>query len=296
MKTTPMLTVLTLAMAILGSQPAAADDAVVAKVGTREVKASEISPYLSSLRPAERTALAQNKEELARFVRAILLREAVLAEASSAGWEKKPEVVAALARTRDQFLVESYLVEVSKVPADYPSEEEIKKTYEAEKDKLTLPRRYELSQIYIAGQPGDAATKKKADDLAGQLKGRPDDFGRLARENSNEQASAPRDGKIGWLPEDKIAPEIRQAISGLSKSQITAAVAGRDGYHIVRVDDLRPAGPATFDEVRNELAGLLRERRAALNREAHMAALLERQPVSVNEIALDALAATPATN
>jgi parvulin-like peptidyl-prolyl isomerase len=291
-----MLTVLTLAMAILGSQPAAADDAVVAKVGTREVKASEISPYLSSLRPAERTALSQNKEELARFVRAILLREAVLAEASSAGWEKKPEVVAALARTRDQFLVESYLAEVSKVPADFPSEEELKKTYEAEQDKLTVPRRYELSQIYIAGQPGDAATKKKADDLAGQLKGRPDDFGRLARENSNEKASASRDGKIGWLPEDQIAPEIRQAVSGLSKGQITAAVAGRDGYHIVRVDDLRPAGPATFDEVRNELAGLLRERRAALNREAHMAALLERQPVSVNEIALDALAATPVTN
>ncbi|MFZ4483320.1 MAG: peptidylprolyl isomerase [Chthoniobacterales bacterium] len=294
MKPNHMIPVLTLAMAILGSQPAAADDAVVAKVGSREIKAAEISPYLAALRPDERTALFANKEELARFVRAILLRQAVLQEATEAGWDKRPEVVTGLARTRDQFVVESYLAEVAKVPADYPSEDELKKTYEAEKEKLTVPRRFELSQIYIAGQPGDAAAKKKADELAAQLKGRPDDFGRLARENSNEQASAARDGKIGWLPEDQIAPEIRKAISGLSKGQITPAVEGRDGYHIVRVDEVRAAGPASFEEVRKDLASLLRERRAAQNREAHISTLLERQPVSVNEIALDALNAAPA--
>jgi hypothetical protein len=33
----------------------------------------------------------------------------------------------------------------------------------------------------------------------------------------------------------------------------------------------------------------LRNQRAALNRESHVANLLQRQPVSVNELALDAL-------
>jgi peptidylprolyl isomerase len=294
MKNQSMIPVLTLAMAILGTNPAAADDAVVAKVGSREVKASEVSPYLATLRPAERAALAKNKDELARFVRLILLRDVVLNEAASAGWDKKPEVVAALSQVRDQYLVESYLAEVSQVPADYPSEDEIKKTYEAEKGKLALPRRYELSQIFLAASGDKAAAKKQADELAAQLKGRPDDFGRLAREKSSDQVSAARDGKIGWLPEDKIAPEIRQAINPLTKGQITAAVEGRDGFHILRVDEVRAAGPATFEEVRNELASLLRERRAALNREAYMTTLLDRQPVSLNEIALDSLTVAPA--
>lgn len=290
MKNPSMIPILTLAMAMLGPHDAPAQDAVVAKVGSREVKASEISPYLNDLSPADRTALGKNKEEISRFVRLILMREAVLQDAAAAGWDKRPEVVAALGRVRDQYLMESYLAEVAKVPADYPPESEVKQAYEAAKDKLKLPRRYELSQIFIAADDrGKDAARKKVDDIAAQLKSAPGDFARLARENSNEPASAAKDGKIGWLAEDSIAPEIRKAVAGLAKGQISAPIEGRGGYHIVKVDSVREAGPASFDEAKSELAGLLRNRRAVSNREAHLATLLQRQPVSVNELALDAL-------
>jgi hypothetical protein len=55
------------------------------------------------------------------------------------------------------------------------------------------------------------------------------------------------------------------------------------------VDDAREAGLAPFDEVKGELTNLLRNRRMVLNRESHVASLLERQPVSVNELALESL-------
>lgn len=294
MRTTTMIPALTLAMAMLGQSPAAADD-VVAKVGTREVKASEIAPYLKDLRPAEREALVQDKAELARFVRLVLLREAVLQDAAAAGWEKKPEVVAALARVRDQFLVESYLAEVAKVPDDFPSDDDLRKAYEAGKDQLKVPRRYELSQIFIAAEAGDkAAAKKRADEIAAQVKASPADFGKLAKANSNEAASAPREGKIGWLAEDQITPEIRKAVVGGTKGQIYGPVEGAGGYHIIRVDDVREAGTATFDEVRQSLTNLLRQQRAAQNRDAHVGTLLQRQPVSVNELALESLKSSAA--
>jgi hypothetical protein len=44
-----------------------------------------------------------------------------------------------------------------------------------------------------------------------------------------------------------------------------------------------------LDEVKGEIAALLRNQRAALNRETHVSTLLQRQPVSVNELALEAL-------
>jgi len=291
MKNIQMIPALTLAMAMLGQNPAsAADEAVVAKVGSREVKASEVRPYLADLRPAERDALLQNKAELARFVRLVLLREAVLQDASGAGWEKKPEVIAALARVRDQYLVESYLAEVSKVPDGFPSEDDLRKAYEGGKEQLQVPKRFELSQIFIAADAGDkAAAKKRADEIAAQLKASPGDFGKLAKANSNEAASAPREGKIGWLTEDQITPEIRKAVAGLSKGQTTPVVEGAAGYHIVRVDDVREAGTATFDEVRQTLTNLLRQQRAEQNRDAHIASLVQRQPVSVNELALESL-------
>jgi peptidylprolyl isomerase len=266
-----------------------ADNSVVAKVGSREIKASEIQPYLDALPAPERGALLADKAELGRFVRGILVRQAVLQDATAAGWDKKPETVAGLSRVRDQYLVESYLVEVGKVPADYPADDEVKRVYEAEKDRLQMPKRYELSQIFIAADEDKASAQKRAAEIAAKAKDRPADFGTLAKANSNDAASAARDGKLGWLAEESIAPEIRKGVVGLSKGQISAPIEGRSGYHVIKVDDVRDAGVAPFDEVKAELTNLLRNRRMALNRESHVASLLERQPVSVNELALESL-------
>jgi peptidylprolyl isomerase len=291
MKTPTMPTLITLvAMAAFGpASPLQADDAVVAKIGAREVTAAEIRPYLDGLTAADRTALTADKAALTRFVRSILVNRSVLQDAVEAGWDKKPQTVAGLARLRDQYLVESYLAEVGKVPDDYPSDEEVQKVYAAEKESLQLPRRYRVSQIFIADDGDKEATRKRAQEIADTLKDEPGEFAALAKRNSNDTASAARGGDLGWLAEAEITPEIRTAVAGLSKGEISAPVAGRSGFHILLLQDKREAGPAPLDEVKGELANLLRNQRAALNRETHVSTLLQRQPVSVNELALEAL-------
>ena len=291
MKTPTMPTLITLvAMAAFGpASPLQADDAVVAKIGTREVTAAEVRPYLDGLTAADRTALTADKAALTRFVRSILVNRSVLQDAIEAGWDKKPQTVAGLARLRDQYLVESYLAEVGKVPDDYPSDEEVQKVYAAEKESLQLPRRYRVSQIFIAEEGDKEATRKRAQEIADTLKDEPGEFAALAKRNSNDTASAARGGDLGWLAEAEITPEIRTAVAGLSKGEISAPVAGRSGFHILLLQEKREAGPAPLDEVKGELANLLRNQRAALNRETHVSTLLQRQPVSVNELALEAL-------
>jgi peptidylprolyl isomerase len=291
MKTPTMPTLITLvAMAAFGpASPLQADDAVVAKIGDREVTAAEVRPYLDGLTAADRTALTADKAALTRFVRSILVNRSVLQDAVEAGWDKKPQTVAGLARLRDQYLVESYLAEVGKVPDDYPSDEEVQKVYAAEKESLQLPRRYRVSQIFIADDGDKEATRKRAQEIADTLKDEPGEFAALAKRNSNDTASAARGGDLGWLAEAEITPEIRTAVADLSKGEISAPVAGRSGFHILLLQDKREAGPAPLDEVKGELANLLRNQRAALNRETHVSTLLQRQPVSVNELALEAL-------
>lgn len=287
-----MINTLLLAFSLFGSSTASGSGAVVAKMGDREVKASEIAPYLRDLSTPERAALAADKAELGRFVRLVLLREALLQEASAAGWEKKPEVQAGLDRVREQYIVDSYLGEVAKVPEDFPSDAEIKQVYEAEKERLQVPQRHELSQIFIAFGEDKEAARKKAGELHTTLQDEPGEFAALAQRNSDDAASAPRGGKLGWLAADNITPEIRGVVATLKKGQISKPVESREGFHIVKVDDTRPAGTASLDEVRGELAALLRQRRAALNRDEHLAGLLQRQPVSINELALDELKKT----
>ncbi len=290
MKKPKMLTLLTLAMAAFGpASPLQAEDAVVAKIGDREITAAEVRPYLDSLPAADRTALTADKAALTRFVRSILINRAVLQDATEAGWDKKPQIVAGLERLRDQYIVESYLAEVGQVPDDYPSDDEVAKVYEAEKERLQLPKRYRVSQIFIAEDGDKEAARKRAQEIADTLKEEPGEFAALAKRNSNDTASAARGGDLGWLAEAEITPEIRTAVAGLSKGEISAPVAGRSGFHILLLQDKREAGPAPLDEVKGELANLLRNQRAALNRETHVSTLLQRQPVSVNELALEAL-------
>jgi len=290
MKTPPMLTLLTLAMAAFGpASPLQAEDAVVAKIGDREVKASEVRPYLEALPAADRTALTGDKTALTRFVRSVLVNKAVLQDATGAGWEKKPQTIAGLAQLRDKYVVESYLAEVGKVPEGYPSAEEIQKVYAAEKARLQLPRRYQISQIFIADDGNKEAARKRAQEIADTLKVKPDEFASLAKRDSNDTASAARGGELGWLAEAEITPEIRTAVARLSKGEISAPVAARSGFHILLLQDVREAGPAPLEEVKGEIAALLRNQRAALNREAHVSSLLQRQPISVNELAIDVL-------
>lgn len=290
MKTPKMLTLITLAMAAFGpGSPLQAADAVVAKIGDREVTAAEVRPYLDSLPAPERASLTGDKAALTRFVRSILVNRAVLQDATEAGWDEKPQTVAGLARLRDQYIVESYLAEVGKVPDDYPSDEDIGKVYTAEKERLQLPKRYRVSQIFIAEDGDKEAALKRAQEIADTLKDEPGEFAALAKRNSNDTASAARGGELGWLAENEITPEIRTAVAGLSKGDISAPVAGRSGFHILLLQDKREAGPAPLEEVKGELAALLRSQRAALNRETHVTTLLQRQPVSVNELALEAL-------
>jgi len=211
------------------------------------------------LSAADRTALTADKAALTRFVRSILVNRTVLQDATGAGWDKKPQTVAGLERLRDQYIVESYLAEVGKVPDGFPSAEEIEKAYEAEKERLQLPRRYKLAQIFLAQGDNKEAARKKAAELSGTLKDEPGEFAALAKRNSDDAASAGRGGELGWLAAEDITPAIRTAVSGLSKGQISAPVEGRSGFHILMVEDIRPAGPASLDEVKDQLATALRK-------------------------------------
>lgn len=264
-----------------------AADPVIARLGDKEVTASQIQPYLSKVTPAERDALLQNPAALSRAVRTILLQNQLLAEAKSAEWEKKPETQALLARVRDSAIAESFLESVTAVPADYPGDAEITALYESRKDSLRLPRQYHLAQIFVASADDKAKAKSKADALAKQVKS--GDFAALAKANSNEPRSAANGGEIGWLAEDSIQPAIRKAIEGAGKDSIAGPIELADGFYFVKILDLRDPRTAILEEVRPQLVAALRQERAALNRQAYLERLQAKSPVTINEIALPGL-------
>lgn len=265
--------------------------AVLGKIGDIEVKTSDIRESLAGLDPAQRTQLAKDPAALSQYVRALLLQRLVLKQALEKKWDEDPAVVSRIVRARETAITESFLEAASTPDPGYPSDSELKDAYESNKSKLLIPRSFHLSQIYIsvpenADTAAQSAAKSKLDGISKQLAAKGADFAAIARKSSEEPASAAEGGKIGWLTEAQIQPEIRAKIPKLSLGSVSEPIRLADGWHILKVLDIREARTPALVEIRDQLVTQLRKERVALKRQEFLKELLEKNPLAINEIEL----------
>ena len=83
-----------------------------------------------------------------------------------------------------------------------------------------------------------------------------------------------------------MVPGIRATVAGLAKDQVSDPVRLDDGWHVLKLLDVKPAATRTLAEVRDALAARLRADRAQGVRREYLSRLLEKNPPAVNELAL----------
>jgi parvulin-like peptidyl-prolyl isomerase len=284
---------LILATVLVAVSALAADPApdVVARLGTTDITAAMLRNFVRTLDPAVRKRAGSDPALMAQLVRAELARTAVLKAAQAQKWDQRPEVIQQIQRVRDEAITSSYLMSVSAPPADYPSEADIQSAYDLNRDALMAPRQYRLSQIFVALPAGgdakaEAEARQKADDMARKAKAAGADFDALAKAHGDIKSGAEQGGDLGWASEAEIVPEIRSQVAGLAQGEVSDPIRTASGWHIIRLDDTRPAAPRPLAEVRDQLAAALRQRRMQANEQAYLNGLLAKSPISVNEIGL----------
>lgn len=282
-----------LAAALLATAVCRADDsaAVIGRVGEIEITTTELREYLAGLRAEEQAALKADPAALGQYLRALLVQKLILKQASNKKWDQDPAVIARLVRARETAIAETFLEAASAPDADFPSESELKEAYEANKEKLVIPRSYLLAQIYVsepanADAAAKAAAKARLNAVVKDLAAKGADFPAVARKHSEEPASAAEGGRIGWLAESQIQPAIREQLPNLSLGQISKPIRLADGWHILKVLDIREPRTPMLDEVRASFVARLRAERALAQRQAFIAELLKDNPLAVNEIEL----------
>ncbi len=272
---------------LLPSLAHAEPTAVLGKVGDIEVTGTEIREIIAGLDAEQQAALAKDPATLGQFVRALLVQRLVLKQALDKKWDQDPAVIAQLVRARESALTETFLQNASLPEPGYPSDAQLNEAYEASKSKLVIPRAYKLAQVYIVKD------KAKLDSVQKQLKAKNADFAAIARANSEEAASAAQGGEIGWLSEDQIQPEIRAKLPDLTKGAVTEPVKLQDGWHILKLLDLREPRTPALDEIRDSFVTQLRADRSRIKRQEYLAELLKEHPLAINEIELTKTAAKP---
>jgi peptidylprolyl isomerase len=275
------------------AQQGSAEDPIVGRMGNVEIKASDIRRLIDAQPPEVRKQMT-SASELDRLVRSELVRQSLLVEARSKGWEKKPDVVLMMDRARDQALLQMYVTSLARPPAEYPTEEDIRKAYDANRAAFVVPAQFNLAQIFIASPEGAdkataAAAQRKAMELAAKAKASGADFAKLAKDNSEHADSAAKGGEMGWVSAAQLQPEARSALEKLDKGEVGGPIRTGSGWHIFKVLDRKAASTRSLSEVHDTIANQLRTRRAQEIERSYIEALMSRTQPSVNQSELSKL-------
>jgi peptidylprolyl isomerase len=279
-----------LAALLTGASSAFAQE-VVARIGNQELNLNDLKRLVDAQSPELRKQIATDLGALEQLVRRELVRQAVLAEARREGWDKRPEVQLQMERAREQALLQSYMGSLVRAPATYPSEEEIKAFYEANRASLVTPTEYDLAQIFIASpQTADrtvaAAAQKKAVEIATRLQKAPADFAKVAQEGSDHKETAAKGGALGWVPETQLIAEVRAVASRLNKGEVSTPIRSSAGWHVIRVLDRRPGTVRSLADAREQISQAMRLRKAQEGERAYLDNLLKQSQIVVNQVEL----------
>ena len=87
-----------------------------------------------------------------------------------------------------------------------------------------------------------------------------DSFATLAKDLSRDKMSARRGGDLGWTAPQVFGPEIVAAVrKGSSRGLIPFPILSKFGWHVVEVQDVRPAQLPPFEEVKDEIEARMKK-------------------------------------
>ncbi|MBS0613301.1 MAG: peptidylprolyl isomerase [Proteobacteria bacterium] len=133
------------------------------------------------------------------------------------------------------------------------------RTYFAEQkaknpEKYIQPEQRRVSHILLSvtDPKEDAAAKAKAEAIYKRAKAG-EDFAKLAKEFSQDKASAEQGGDLGWSERKVWVAPFADAAFAMQVNEIRGPVKTQFGYHILKLVGVKPQTEKTFEESRADL-------------------------------------------
>ena len=177
-------------------------------------------------------------------------REVLIQEADKQGVGTRPDVKNAIDNARQSIIINAML-------ADYIKKNPVKDAdIKAEYDKYKAQvgdKEYHARHILVG-------TEDEAKQIIAKLKGGAK-FEDLAKQ-SKDTGTANNGGDLDWASPSSFPPEFAAGFSNLQKGAITdTPVKTQVGYHVIKLDDVRPAKLPSLDEVKPQISEALTQQK-----------------------------------
>ena len=182
-------------------------------------------------------------DERKAAVREELVNREVLAQAAAKrGLDKNPDIAAQMEMAKQAVLVRALFEE--EVKRNPITDAQLQQQYEQFKGSMGT-NEYKVRHILVDKEEDAKAI------IADLNKG--GDFAKIAKEKSKDPGSKDNGGDLDWGPSARYVKPFADAVTTQPKGKISTAPVKTDfGYHVIKVDDVRPLKVPGYDEVKEQ--------------------------------------------
>lgn len=261
-------------------------DAIVAEVDGKKYTAKQVDALMASFPPQMQ---ASARTDPKRALGLLLMMRTLAADAEKANLDKESPLKEQLEYNRVQALSQAQVNQVRNFEVKITPDDE-QRYY---KEHLDLFQEAKVRVIYIAfTSPGlaskdqpkagkaltEAEAKVRIEELAKQVRAGAD-FGKLAKENSDDKDSAAKDGDFGVIRRASPYPEpIKAAVFSLKPGQVSEPLRQPNGFYLLRVESIVTQ---SFADIRTQIFDDLKQKGFA----DYMQNLQKRYEVKVQDTA-----------
>ena len=133
------------------------------------------------------------------------------------------------------------------------SGDEIRDYYENNLDRFVSNE--ERKSSHIIGAIDEDTTDEQAAELIKEIQTKleTETFEELAKQYSDDPGSAAQGGDLGWAETGLFVPEFESALFSMNLGDTSEAVKTDFGYHLIRMDDIKPGQQQAFEDIEYEL-------------------------------------------
>jgi peptidyl-prolyl cis-trans isomerase C len=227
--------------------PCIANAAILATVGSSEIKDDDIKGQFESMTGEQRKAINEDEMTRKNLVDSAVNAEVLFQAAKKAGLDKDDEYKKAMDRFQRQYLASQFM----------------RKNIEAKLKSSDLKKFYEENKAFfdstqVCAQHIVVKEEKEAAELTTKAKAKGVKFEELAKKHSLDPSVQENKGNLGCFTRDKMVPEFAAAAFNMKKGEIKGPVQSMYGYHVIKVLDVKIGKVPGFDEVEQRVKETLK--------------------------------------
>jgi peptidyl-prolyl cis-trans isomerase D len=205
-------------------------------------------------------------EQQRRAALATKLLRVIQAQATVSEGEARDAVARRLERVKVAFP----LLDAGRIPDDFPRddaaiqallaarEQEVRDLYAARADEYDVPERARARHVLVrvaegSSQEEEAEARARVEAALARIRGG-EEFAAVAEEVSEDPGSKANGGDLGFFRRGQMVEAFDQAAFSLEPGAVSEPVRSVYGWHLIRVEERKPAELRSFEDVRADLA------------------------------------------